>query len=82
MIVVSVMLVPVGDPSYRKVIASSHIAKLSDPADVSSYLIAAIEAANPLCGTAGRFSRREPPSRAVSVGRALAALETADFVEL
>lgn len=88
MLVVNIELVPGGDPSRRRTIASLHIANQSDLADLSSYWVDAVEAANPVSGTPSRMAsfRVENHLRAQSVWkliqRALSTLETAAFVEL
>jgi hypothetical protein len=87
-IIVNVELVPGGSLPHRRSIGSLHIANVSNLADVSSYAIDAIEVANPLVGTSARITscRIDGHARAQSVwaliARAVAALETADFVEL
>ena len=88
MLIVRVELLPGGDPARRRVIGSLEIANLSDFAATSSYLVDAEEAANHLAGTAARTAtvRIDGHCRAQSVWtlihRAVAALETAEFVEI
>jgi hypothetical protein len=54
LLVVTVDLLPGGDPERRRTIGSLRIANASNLADISDYRIVAVQAANPLTGaTAG-----------------------------
>jgi hypothetical protein len=54
MLIVTIDLVPGGFDPLRRTIGSTRIANLFDLVDVSDYAIEAMEAANPLTGTAAR----------------------------
>ena len=88
MISVSVELVPGGYAPLKRTIGTLRIANVSDLSQISDYEVDFLEAANPLCGTPARIARIrvEGHERAQSVwvliARAIAALDTADFVEL
>ncbi|UPJ53410.1 hypothetical protein IVB30_20095 [Bradyrhizobium sp. 200] len=88
MIVVTVELVSGGSEIRRCTIGTLRIANLSDLAPISDYSVDVLEAANPLAGTPARTGSCliEGHARAQSVwaliGRAIGALESADFVEL
>lgn len=88
MLVVTVDLVPAGRESQRRTIGSLRIANISNLAPVSDYSVDVWEAANPLAGNRARMAscRVEGHARNRSVwaliGQAVAALETAEFVDL
>ena len=48
MLVVTIDLLPGGDPERRRTIGSLRIANASDLADISDYRVVAVQAANPL----------------------------------
>lgn len=50
MLVLTIDLAPGGDESRRRTLATMSISNESDLADVSDYLVTAMEAANPLTG--------------------------------
>jgi hypothetical protein len=88
MISVTVELIPGGYAPLKRTIGTLRIANVSELSPVSDYEVGILEAANPLCGTPARIARIriEGHERAQSVwvliARAIAALDTADFVEL
>jgi hypothetical protein len=87
-IVITVELVSGGSEIRRRTIGSLRIANVTNLATISDYSVEALEAANALADTPPRIAgcRVESHDRNQSVwvliGRAIAALETADFVEL
>jgi hypothetical protein len=54
MILITIDLIPGGIQPWRRTIASMRIANTSDLADVSTYEVDVLEAANPLAGTGPR----------------------------
>lgn len=88
MLVVTIDLLPGGNPVRRRTIGSMRIANLSDLADVSDYSVEVMEAANPLTGTPARDGdcRIERHDRRQSIwkllARAATEAETADYFEL
>jgi hypothetical protein len=88
MLIVRVELLPGGDPSRRRVIGLLEIANVSNLSETSSYAVEAEEAANHLTGTPARMAsiridghRRAQPVWAL-IHRAVAALESAEFLEI
>jgi len=88
MIIVTVAIVPGGFAPLRRDIGMLRIGNLSDLAPISDYSVDVVEAANPLAGTPARIGecRVERHDRAQTVwalvGRAAAAAQAADLVEL
>jgi hypothetical protein len=54
LLVVTIDLVPAGNPELRRTIGTMRVANVSGLADVSDYAIDIMEAANPLTGTKPR----------------------------
>ena len=79
MIKVTVELLPAGIAAFRRTLGVLTIGNISDLADVSSYEISAMEAANPLAGTQPRnaHARVEQHDRRQSVWNLICAATTA-----
>jgi hypothetical protein len=88
MLRVTIDLIPGGFQPLRRTIASMSIANASDLADISSYLIEAMEGANKLTGTPPRnatcmvhdHDRRQAVWALIA--EACTQIQKADFVEL
>jgi len=81
-------LVPGGFLPMRRTIASMRIANISDLADISDYVLEAMEAANPLTGAPARkgnivlYHHDRRQSVWALLARAASEIERADFVQL
>ncbi|MCK1365177.1 hypothetical protein [Bradyrhizobium sp. 62] len=88
MLVITVDLIPGGVEPLRRSIGTVQISNISDLADISSYHLLAMEAANPLTGTAARtgecilFGHDRRQSVWKLIEAAAAAIETADWEPL
>jgi hypothetical protein len=88
LLVVTVDLLPGGNPERRRTIASLRIANASDLADISDYRVVAVQAANPLAGSPAGIGSCEVTShdRRQSIwallAKAAAAATRAEFDEL
>jgi hypothetical protein len=51
LLVITIDLVPGGNPELRRTVGSLRIANKSDLADISNYSVKAVQAANPLAGS-------------------------------
>lgn len=87
MLVVTVDLAPGGDESRRRTIATISISNESDLADVSNYLVTAMEAASPLTGECAGIAQAKVLSHArkqrvwALLQRASEEIMKADWVE-
>ena len=88
MLKVTIELLPSGFAPMRRTIASMHISNATDLADISDYVVEAVESANPLTATPARkgsvvlYHHDRQPSVWALLARAASEIERADFVEL
>ena len=88
MLKVTIELLPSGFAPMRRTIASMHISNATDLADISDYVVEAVESANPLTRTPARkgsvvlYHHDRQQSVWALLARAASEIERADFVEL
>jgi hypothetical protein len=88
MLKVTIELLPGGFAPMWRTIASMRISNASDLADISDYVVEAVEGANPLTGTPARmgsvmlYHHDRQQSVWALLARAAFEIERADFVEL
>ena len=88
MLVVTIDLLPGGNPERRRTIGSMRIANVSDLANISNYSVGVLEGANPLAGTPARnacfevLNHDRQQSVWALIAKAAAASLTAEYDEM